>query len=675
VVERRQQLAGPDLGAAGALERWFDAAAWGLAIVDPHHRVVRVNAAFARAHGLPSDGLAGRSLEEVLPVLGIALGPILRRVLEHGETVVEELVGPSPADPDREHRWATTWFPLRGDDGAVQGAAGMHLRLPEIGDSELHLRSRVQRMHLAMEGTGTGFWEWDVAADEIRWTEALSALHRLGPGRAPRGLAGLLELVHPGDRAHVEEQLRAALQHGAEVDMEYRTTGPESGERWIAARGRSLPGRDRGAAVVAGLMGEITERRRREDALTFLAEAGDALAGSLDPVRTLNEIARLAVPRLADWCAVQLASDAQGGFENIAVAHVDPEKVRWALDLQERYPPDPDSPTGAPQVIRSGRSELYPEIDEELLRAGAVDDEHLEIIMQLRMSSAMVVPLRARERTLGAVTFIFAESERQYSTHELELAEELGRRAGLALDHARLYEREHRTAETLQRALLPPTLPDIPGHELAARYLPGRAGDHVGGDWYDAFRLPDGRYGIAIGDIGGRGITAAALMGQVRNGLRAYALKAPGPGAAMADLRAMDEHLAELVFATLTYIVYDARTGTGVLSSAGHLPTLVLDGSGGARFTDARRCPPLGAGATAPCHEHEFALEPGGAFVLYTDGLVESRTRSLDDGLERLRALAARESGDIQRLADHIVESLPEQRQDDIALLALRRNP
>src|SRR3954453_12163992 len=397
----------------------------------------------------------------------------------------------------------------------------------------------------------------------------------------------------------------------------------------MAARGRALAGRDGRTAVVAGLTADVTDRRRREDALTFLAEASDALAGSLEPLLTMNEIARLAVPRLADWCAVQLASDPQGGFENVAVAHVDPDKVRWALELQERYPADPDAPTGVPQVIRSGRSELYPEIDEALLRAGAVDEEHLQIIMELRMTSAMVVPLRARERTLGAITFIFAESERQYSTHELELAEELGRRAGLALDHARLYDREHRTAETLQRALLPPTLPEIPGHELAARYLPGRADDHVGGDWYDAFALPDGRYGIAIGDIGGRGITAAALMGQVRNGLRAYALKAAGPGAAMANLREMDEHLAELVFATLTYIVYDARTGTGVLSSAGHLPTLLLDGSRGARSPGAPRCPPLGMGAPAPCPEHEFELEPGGAFVLYTDGPVESRARSL----------------------------------------------
>jgi PAS domain S-box-containing protein len=676
VVERRQQLSGPDLRAAGALERWFGAAAWGLAIVDTRHRFVRVNPAMAQMDGVPVDEHAGRPVEDVLPALAAQLRPILRRVLDDGETLIaEELLGRTRGDPDRERRWATSWFPMLGDDGAVHAAAGMLLRLPDADESELDLRVREQRMQLAMEGTGTGFWEWDVEADRIRWTESLAALHGLDAGTVPRGLDGLLELVHAGDRADVESALRTAVAQHRDYVAEYRSGGPEGGERWLAARGRPMVGRDGRTAVIAGLTADVTERHRREDALTFLAEAGDALAGSLDPLETLNEIARLAVPRLADWCAVQLVADPHGGFENVAVAHVDPEKVRWALELQERYPPDQDAPTGVPQVIRTGRSELYPEIDEELLRAGAIDDQHLEIIKQLQMSSAMVVPLRARERTLGAITFIFAESARQYSTHELELAEELGRRAGLALDHARLYDREHRTAETLQRALLPPTLPAIAGHELAARYLPGREGDHVGGDWYDAFPLPDGRFGIAIGDIGGRGITAAALMGQVRNGLRAYALKAPGPAETMADLRAMDDHIEELVFATVTYIVYDPETGRGVLSSAGHLPTLVLDGAGGARFTDAPRCPPLGAGADAPCLEHEFSLEPGGALVLYTDGLVESRTRSLDEGLERLLRVARASDGDVERLADEILAALPEQRQDDIAVLALRRLP
>jgi serine phosphatase RsbU (regulator of sigma subunit) len=524
-----------------------------------------------------------------------------------------------------------------------------------------------------MEGTGTGFWEWDVVADRIRWSASLGPLHGLAAGDAPRDWAGYLALVHPEDREALDAQARGALAGRHDYVHEFRVVRPDGREVAHASRGRVIRGDDGRAAGLVGLSADVTERRRREDALTFLAEAGNALGGALDPVLTMDEIARLAVPRLADWCAVQLAADVRGTLENVAVAHVDPAKVRWARALQDRYPPDPDAPTGAPEVIRTGRSELYPEIDEALLRATAKDDEHLEIIRQLEINSAMIVPMRARDRTLGAISFIFAESGRQYSTHELELAEELGRRAGLALDHARLYEREHRTAETLQRALLPPTLSDIAGHEIAARYLPGSAGDHVGGDWYDAFALDDGRFGIAIGDIGGRGITAAALMGQVRNALRAYALKVPGPREAMADLRALDDRLDELVFATLIYIVYDPRTGEGVMTSAGHLPPLVVHPEHGATFVDPPRCPPLGAGSDAPCHEHTFTLVPGATLVLYTDGLVESRRRSLEAGLDRLAQAARASRGDVQQLAQDIVEAVPEAREDDIALLALRR--
>ena len=669
-------MSAAELGAPGALERWFTAAPWGLAVVDRERLFVRLNDAFVRIAGLPADEHTGRRVEEALPALADHLEPILRRVLDDGETIgAREIVGRTRADPDRDRRWAIACFPLRREDGAIRAATLMLLWLPDPAEAALDMRVRDQRMRVAMEGTGTGLWEWDVVADRIRWSESLGPLHGLEPGEAPPDLQRYLQLIHPDDRAAVEATLRAALDDREEYVQEFRVVHPDGTERWLATRGHVILDETGRPAVLVGLMADVTERRREQDALTFLAEAGQALAGSLDPVQTMDEIARLAVPRLADWCAVQLASDARGSFENVAVAHVDANKVRWARELQERYPPDPGAPTGVPEVIRSGRSELYPEIDDALLKAGARDEEHLELIRQLRMSSAMVVPLRARERTLGAITFIFAESGRQYSTHELELAEELGRRAGLALDHARLYEREHRTAETLQRALLPPTLPDIPGHELAARYLPGRAGDHVGGDWYDAFALADGRIGIAIGDIGGRGVTAAALMGQVRNGLRAYALKAPSPGAALADLRAMCDRLDELVFATVTYIVYDPRSGAGVLSSAGHLPTLILDAHRGARFMDEPRCPPLGVGAGAPCREYRFTLEPGATLVLYTDGLVESRRRSLDTGLERLAEAARASVDDVQRLADDIVAALPGERQDDIALLALRRVP
>jgi serine phosphatase RsbU (regulator of sigma subunit) len=420
-------------------------------------------------------------------------------------------------------------------------------------------------------------------------------------------------------------------------------------------------------------MTDVTERRRREDRRGFLAEASDALAASLDPVETLDEVARLAVPRLADWCAIQLAPEVRGAFEQIAVAHVDPEKVRWAWELAERYPPDPDAPTGAPNVIRTGRAELYPEIDEELLQAAALDDEQRALVAELRMHSALIVPLSARGRTLGAITFVFAESGRQYSTSELELAEELGRRAGLALDHARLYSREHATAETLQRALLPPRLPAVPGHRLVVRYVPSDARDHVGGDWYDAFRLPSGRYGIAIGDVGGRGIAAAATMGQLRNALRAYALKGGRPAGVIDDLHALaDAAEGEIGFATLLYLELDAATGEGEFAVAGHLPPLVVDAEGNAAYVGYARCPPLGASGAPPCVPSHLTLPPGATLWLYTDGLVESRRQPIDTGMAAL-AEAAASGRDLGEIADAMLATLPGSREDDVALLGLER--
>jgi serine phosphatase RsbU (regulator of sigma subunit) len=434
-----------------------------------------------------------------------------------------------------------------------------------------------------------------------------------------------------------------------------------------------VPGPDGRIERITGLLSDVTERRHREDARTFLDAASQVLASTLDPVETLQEVAQLAVPRLADWCAVQLAKDVvSGDFEQLAVAHIDPEKVKWALELQERYPPDPDSPTGAPAVIRSGRSELYPVIDAALLEAAALDDEQIELVRELQMHSVMVVPLTARDRTLGAITFVWAESGRQYSTRELELAEELGRRAGLALDHARLFAREQRTAETLQRALLPAELPDVPGHELVVRYVPSDARDHAGGDWYDAFRLPDGRFGIVIGDVGGRGIEAAATMGQIRNSLRAYALKGAGPAEVVDDLhRLVDAAAGSITFATVVFVALDARSGAAEFASAGHLPPLIVGAD--ARYVDEPRCPPLGFSGAGACTLGRFTLAPGETIWLFTDGLVESRRRPIDVGLDALAQTAGAASGGLDAIADHLLAALPDARDDDIALLGLRR--
>ncbi len=531
------------------------------------------------------------------------------------------------------------------------------------------MRGLEERLRLALEGTETGFWEWFVATDVIEWSDNMGPLYGLPRGTQPAGVQDFLDrIVHPEDRAALATHIEEAVLHGTAYEFDLRVILPEHGQRWLHARARAVAGPDGSTERIVGLLSDVTERRRREEGHAFLDAASQVLARSLDPIQTLEEVARLAVPILADWCAVQLAPDRQ-----VAVAHVDPEKVRWARELQQRYPPDPDSPTGAPAVIRTGRSELYPVIDSALLEAAALEEEQVRLVRELQMHSVMVVPLVARERTLGAITFVWAESGRQYSTRELELAEELGRRAGLALDHARLFEREHRAAEILQRALLPSHLPELDGFELVVRYLPSDSRDHAGGDWYDAFRLADGRFGIVIGDVGGRGMSAAATMGQVRNALRAYALKGARPDAVMDDLHALvDAAGGEITFVTAVYVVIDPATGEGELALAGHLPPLIV-GAERSEYLDAPRCPPLGFSGAGPCASGTFRLEPGETLWLYTDGLVESRKRPIDVGLHSLADAAGRASGPLGEIADHLLVALPDARDDDIALLGLRR--
>ena len=181
---------------------------------------------------------------------------------------------------------------------------------------------------------------------------------------------------------------------------------------------------------------DITERKSAEEAADYLARASVVLAESLDYETTLTKLAQLVVPRLADWCAVEILYE-NGKSRQLAVADIDPEKVRWAHEINNRYPPDLNATTGVPNVLRTGKPEIYPEISDEMIAAGAVDEEHLRISRELGLKSAMVVPLIARDRTVGAITFVSAESGRRYTDTDLRLAMELARRAALAVDNAR----------------------------------------------------------------------------------------------------------------------------------------------------------------------------------------------------------------------------------------------
>ena len=192
-----------------------------------------------------------------------------------------------------------------------------------------------------------------------------------------------------------------------------------------------------------GTVLDITERRRTEEVQTFLAEASKVLSSSLSYRTTLSSVARLAVPILADWCAVDVLEE-DGSVERLAVEHEDVEKVALALKFQERYPPDPEAPGRVPNVLKSGRPEFYPEITEEMLEAAARDEEHLRLLREIGFTSVIIVPMTTRGRTLGAITLVSSESGRRFGEADLELAEELGHRAALAVDNARLYEEELR---------------------------------------------------------------------------------------------------------------------------------------------------------------------------------------------------------------------------------------
>lgn len=413
-----------------------------------------------------------------------------------------------------------------------------------------------------------------------------------------------------------------------------------------------------------------TEAAERARLLGFLADASAELSSSLDYRATLAKVASLCVPVLADWCAVDVLE--RGSLTTLAVAHADPERVAWAWQLQRRYPPDPDAPTGAPNVIRTGRSELYPVIDDAMLVAGARDEEHLRLARELKLRSALVVPLQVRHRTLGAITLIRADTERHYGPGDLAVAEDLGRRAAVAIDNARLHSAARDAAIQLQRAALPDDLGGIAGWQVAAQYVPG-GGDEVGGDFYDAVELADGRLAVFVGDVMGHGVPAAAAMAQLRSAIRAYLSVDPAPETVLARLQRMYAQLAIRQFASIVYAVLDPA-GPVELVNAGHYPPLVVRAGGAADFADTPTRRVLGAGPDC-CTGAHVELGADDTLLLFTDGLIERRDEHIDAGLQRLReAASALARADVRTALPAVVATVcSPSPSDDLTAVAVRR--
>lgn len=475
--------------------------------------------------------------------------------------------------------------------------------------------------------------------------------------------AGWANIFHPDDVAYSVERWQAAMQSGAPFVNEFRLRAADGTYRWHSAR--ALPQCDDNGRILrwTGSVTDIDAARRAESERAFLAKVGRVLSESLDLETTVRNTARLIVPQLADWCRIDVRR-ADGGVQTEAILHIEGRKTRLARSLIGRIQGDRMANAEILAVVRSGKSAILNEMPDA------------EIYREMGFRTAAIVPLIAHGFVTGAITFVYTDTARGYAIGDLSLLEELGRRAGTPISNARTFEREHRAAATFQAAMLPPDLPQMPGLTFDAVYSAGSSDAQVGGDWYDAVRLLDGRIVISIGDVAGSGLSAAVTMGNMRQIIRGIAQVHADPAlmldAADRALRLEDTQC----FVTAFVGVLDPIAKTLSYASAGHPPPLLRNPDGSVeRLSDGGL--PLGlrlgrdeaTGRTIPIFD-------GSNLVLYTDGLTEF-SRDAIAGERRLEQLIARASfrsrpHPAQFIKDAILEGADA--RDDVAILVVGIN-
>ncbi|MFJ5774900.1 SpoIIE family protein phosphatase [Streptomyces sp. NPDC093094] len=422
--------------------------------------------------------------------------------------------------------------------------------------------------------------------------------------------------------------------------------------------------------------GRLSELER----LALLAETTTLLTSTLNIHEALRRLVGLVVPRLADWAVIDLLGESDE-VTRFAVAHAEGGTVVFRDDLQGPMPRVPqESSMPLSRALRGVASSYAGPETYQGPPDSDVAVEQRRLFEETGMHSAIMVPLRSLHEVMGALTLGRADQPERFSAIDTALLEDIARRASLALENARLYQRQRKIAETMQRHLLP-RLPRAPGRAMTVRYLPAPDASQVGGDWYDAFTLPDGATALAVGDVVGHDLEAAAGMAQLRNMLRAYALSQQRPPSKIvewldeATLNIAEVSMATLVFARMT----ENAAGRCELSwtNAGHPPPLLVTREGAAHYLTEGHGILLGVAPERVRPDATVEVPAGATLLLYTDGLIESPGHSLDEGLDRLRRHAA-------ALSRHPLESFtdlllsrarPPDNDDDVALLAIRHAP
>jgi hypothetical protein len=396
--------------------------------------------------------------------------------------------------------------------------------------------------------------------------------------------------------------------------------------RWSLVKAAPLLDDDGALVGAVNVIEDVTDAADADLARTVLDRAARMLTSSLDYEQTLQHVARLAVPTLADWCAVDLL-DERGEIVLVAVAHVDPERVAFARELRRRYPIGAGDPDGVAAVIRDGITSLTQDITDEMLSAAARDAEHVAVLRELQLRSALIVPLEVTGRVIGALTLVVTEQARRFTPGAVALAAELGRRAGAAVHNARLYTERGAIAHILQASMLPGELAATPAWQTALHHQPSGEVNEVGGDLYDFQEVGDGRLLVLIGDVVGKGAGAAALTPRVRHTIATAAALTGDPrdGMALLDRSLGAEAEPERVGATVATVVLEEAGdhARARIVCAGHpTPLLVRDGQVVPVGAPGRM---LGLPDLAGGRPHDdLELRRGDALVLFTDGVTEA---------------------------------------------------
>ncbi|MCU1485777.1 MAG: peptidylprolyl isomerase [Actinomycetia bacterium] len=620
----------------------------GVAVLDRDLRYLAVNELLATITGLPASDHLGRTIDEVVPNLTPEIAVALHRALETGEVVRATVVDSStPASPDLPRRFEVSYHPLAGADGGFGGLVALVDELTDQSRAMEVLRASEIRYRSLVEATTS--LVWTVVPGEPAHTDWFAA-------------------IHADDRERVSKAWQTAVREGCTFEAEARIHDGANIRHVVV---RAVPVIDDGRIREwVGASTDVTTARRTE------AERG---AASRRATRLGQVAAALAEARReADVTGVVLehamaALDARGG--SISLFEPDGERLRLAVATwpdQDIPAAIVDDPTIDRPTLRAAR-DLVPVFlaDREEFRAEF--PTVAELIVGVGDEALASVPLLVHGQCLGALSLTW-EVARSFSAEDRQFLAALADTCAQAIERARLQEREHRVAETLQLALLPERLADPAGTRSAARYLPGTDGVAVGGDWYDLFDLDDRRIGIVLGDVAGKGVAAAAVMGRLRNALRAYATSIDGPADVLARVDDFAARFGNDDLATIVYAVLDTGTGELRYSSAGHLPPLAIRADGWSGYLQGEPDLPVGVSGPGTRTEHRVRLSPGSTLVLYSDGLVEDRRRSIDDGMALLTSVAGTTSGaGAEETCARLVQALVGDTggDDDVAVLVL----